>query len=106
MGQQPPRAASTQPGRVRSAVGIVALVVVVGMAGCSSDHPSGANIPTLPETAAALPDSAETPLLLDSAETPLLLDEAGPGAIGASGEGADNSRCAVCHLNLVVEELA
>jgi hypothetical protein len=46
----------------------------------------------------------EEPLLLLDDEPPMLLDD-GAGADPAAG-GADNSRCQVCHLNMVLEELA
>jgi hypothetical protein len=36
----------------------------------------------------------------------LLLDEGGGGATAVAVEGADNSRCHVCHFNFSTEELA
>jgi hypothetical protein len=49
------------------------------------------------------PPAKEKPLLLSDDDPPLLLDD-GLGIDPAAG--ADNSRCQVCHLNLVMEELA
>ncbi len=46
----------------------------------------------------------EVPLLLE--EEPALLLDDDPGADAASGPMADNSRCFVCHVNYMQEELA
>lgn len=46
----------------------------------------------------------EPPLLLD--DEPLLLLDDGPDASTATEEGADNSRCFVCHLNYASDDLA
>jgi hypothetical protein len=46
----------------------------------------------------------EVPLLLED-EPPLLLDD-DPGAEAEAGPMADNSRCFVCHVNYMQEELA
>ncbi len=45
----------------------------------------------------------DEPLLLD--DEPLLLDN-GPNASSSGGPVADNSRCYVCHINYMQEELA
>lgn len=47
-------------------------------------------------------NSSASDLLLEDA--PLLLSD--EGHLGMGGEGADNSRCFVCHLNYVTESLA
>ena len=39
-------------------------------------------------------------------DEPLLLLDDGPGAVPADASGADNSRCEVCHVNFVIEEMA
>jgi hypothetical protein len=49
------------------------------------------------------PAPGEAPLLLD--EGPLLLED-GPGPEEPAGPMADNSRCHVCHINYVKEEIA
>jgi hypothetical protein len=87
---------------MRNASSILALVVLLtvpaalirGEGDDTKQHPSK-------EKSSA---EEEKPLLLLDDEAPLLLDD---GAAGdpASG-GADNSRCKVCHLNMVMEELA
>lgn len=65
--------------------------------GCSSPETDRPGEPAAAE--------AEAPLLLDDA-APLLLGD-GPEWGAPLGEGAaDNSRCQVCHLNLVGEPLA
>jgi len=46
----------------------------------------------------------EPPLLLDD-EPPLLLDD-DPDAESSAGPGADNSRCFVCHINYMQEDIA
>jgi hypothetical protein len=51
------------------------------------------------------------PLLLEDdsaqpAESPPLLLEDGPASDGSSGPAADNSRCFVCHVNYMQEEIA
>jgi hypothetical protein len=48
------------------------------------------------------PAPKEKPLLLLDDEPPLMLDDGTDPAV----DGADNSRCQVCHLNLAMEELA
>ena len=46
----------------------------------------------------------DEPLLLD--DEPLLLLDDGPGVDLPVGSGADNSRCYVCHMNYVQEDIA
>ena len=46
----------------------------------------------------------ESPLLLD--DEPLLLLEDEPDALSADESGADNSRCFVCHINYMQEDIA
>jgi hypothetical protein len=46
----------------------------------------------------------DEPLLLDD-EPPLLLDD-DPDTKSAAGPGADNSRCFVCHINYMQEDIA
>lgn len=71
------------------------LGVAVGCAGPGRNNGTGSAETTSEE---------EAPLLLS--DEPLLLGDAGSLGDAGTGEGADNSRCAVCHLNLVIEELA
>ena len=51
------------------------------------------------------PAAKDKPLRLLDDEPPLMLDDKA-GAAPADASGADNSRCAVCHLNLTMEEQA
>lgn len=51
------------------------------------------------------PAAKDKPLLLLDDEPPLMLDDKAAGG-PADASGADNSRCAVCHLSLAKEELA
>jgi len=77
-------------------------------AGCAAG--GGSELPAVPdappaakaETDEPLPATAE-PLLLD--DVPLLLDD-GESSATSVVAGADNTRCHVCHLNYVQEDLA
>ncbi len=50
------------------------------------------------------PVTDDEPLLLD--DEPLLLLDDGPDVDLSAGSGADNSRCYVCHMNYVQEDIA
>jgi hypothetical protein len=60
--------------------------------------------PDEPQVGPSANADEEPPLLLD--DEPLLLLDDGPDESAAPEEGADNSRCFVCHMNYVREELA
>jgi len=85
-----------------SALAVVLLVACERQARHSSTHGPDAN----QEAEAAAPSGGdEEPLLLLDDEPPLLLDD-GAEEKPPKGPVADNSRCYVCHLNYVREELA
>jgi len=73
--------------------------------GCGQTKPSKQSAP---DSTSSQPRPSETggePLLLSDEEPLLLLDDAPEDAYADPG-AADNTRCAVCHLNLMEEELA
>ncbi len=78
---------------------ILAIILTMGLiavTGCEPDR--GANARSGP----ALSTYDESPLLLD--DEPLLLEDDPVGS--PSGPMADNSRCHVCHINYVNEDIA
>lgn len=82
----------------------LAVVAVIG-AGCEQpesvqEPPAGSE----PEKEIAKEDKQETPLLLD--DEPLLLLEDDEGSEVSAGPQADNSRCFVCHINYMEEDIA
>jgi hypothetical protein len=76
-------------------------VLISASAGCEqgrSDNKTQADSVSVKE-----PAKNEKPLLLDD-EPPLLLDDAAAGR--ADADMADNSRCFVCHINYMQEDIA
>ena len=77
---------------------------MVGVAGCERANT------TPPPTVATAQDHSEgaateeAPLLLE--EEPLLLLDDAPATDADNGPGADNSRCFVCHVNYMEEQIA
>ena len=63
------------------------------------ERPADRQIASAPETV-----TDDEPLLLDD-EPPLLLDD-GPDEDSSTGSMADNSRCFVCHINYMDEDIA
>jgi len=86
---------------------ILVAVAVVGM-GCEQTKPkqkpqTGVESKTSRESVASQESIRDDePLLLD--DEPLLLDD-GPDADMAAGPVADNSRCYVCHINYMQEDI-
>jgi hypothetical protein len=80
---------------------ILATVCAVGAALSQVAADDAAKDPKAPEK----PAKDEKPLLLLDDEPPLMLDDDPAGKPGEI-EGADNSRCHVCHLAFAKEELA
>ncbi|MBN2594368.1 MAG: hypothetical protein JXA81_12740 [Sedimentisphaerales bacterium] len=82
---------------------IAAVCVVLSLAGCRQETNACAKTefahPTSPPEA-----KDEAPLLLD--DEPLLLLEGEPQADQSDGPKADNSRCFVCHINYMQEDIA
>lgn len=88
---------------------ILAAVAVAGM-GCEQVE-SAQEEQTNPEpaanqqaVAAPEPPADDEPLLLD--DEPLLLLDEGPDEDSSTGSMADNSRCFVCHINYMEEDIA
>jgi len=85
--------------------GVVRLLVcaaaVLSAAGC--ERPAVTEGRASDSQAVAVESAPESPLLLED-EPALLLDDA--DAESESGPSADNSRCFVCHINYMQEELA
>ncbi len=79
----------------------IGLVLIFVGAGCDQSTTAKTNSQTRPTTVAVSAQPAKPPAKTDAA--PLLLDDE-PVAAKVEGQ-ADNSRCQVCHLNLVTEEL-
>ena len=80
----------------------ICLVLTFVGTGCDQSTTAKTNSQTRPTTAAAVvPQPVKPSAKTDAA--PLLLDDE-PVAVRVEGQ-ADNSRCQVCHLNLVAEEL-
>lgn len=87
---------------VRSVVPLLSALLV---ASCTGAPPGSSPEASLESPAGEPAESAPEPLLLEDDAPLLLLDESseeGPD----DGPMADNSRCHVCHMNYVEEELA
>lgn len=81
-------------------------LAAVAVAGSCCEQPESAQKPRVspePEKELAKGSKQESPLLLD--DEPLLLDD-DTGGDGPAGPAADNSRCFVCHMNLMDEDIA
>ena len=90
---------------MRYCVSILILVVIAfAVAGCEqieAEQDPKANLEPAANHGATADDE---PLLLDD-EPPLLLDD-DPDAESSARPAADNSRCFVCHINYVQEDIA
>lgn len=89
---------------MRSFIVIIAATLVIGV-GCEQTRSGGktassAKTPDLPIQRETAPKSNAGA----AKEAPLLLEDE-PEAKGASADTADNSRCQVCHINFMKEEL-
>ena len=84
------------------AVFILAAICIVG-AGC--EQPESVHKPQAGSEPAVKPaEESEAPLLLD--DKPLLLLDDEPDSGQSEGPEADNSRCFVCHINYMQEDIA
>ena len=79
---------------------IVTCIVIIGCEQAKSVQGPQAG----DESAAEVAKEEEAPLLLD--DEPLLLLDDEPDAEQSGGSGADNSRCFVCHVNYMQEDIA
>jgi hypothetical protein len=90
---------------MRHTIEIVAVIIVAfAAAGCDqikARHKEQTD--AKPQTSPGVMKDAGGPLLLD--DEPLLLLEDAPQASAAPLGGADNSRCYVCHINYVQEDI-
>jgi len=86
--------------------GVLAVIAVAGISG-EQIRPEEKAAGAPPATNASAPAKGPEPVSgapkPPAAEKPLLLLDEEPPAAAAKG-GADNSRCQVCHINLVKEE--
>ncbi|MHC4170696.1 MAG: multiheme c-type cytochrome [Planctomycetota bacterium] len=81
-------------------------LVVVAVIGACCEQPESVQKPQVssgPEKELAKENETEAPLLLDD-EPLLLLDDEGSEV--PTGPQADNSRCFVCHINYMEEDIA
>lgn len=76
---------------------LILAALVLGPAGCDRNRIERKSPTDIP------PAAGEAPLLLD--DKPLLLDD-GAGTDEPAQPAADNSRCHVCHVNYVREDIA
>jgi len=79
------------------------ILVAVTVAGTSCDQVDSAQTPHTNLEPAAITDN-EPLLLLD--DEPLLLLDDNPQSDSSAGPVADNSRCHVCHMNYIQEDIA
>jgi hypothetical protein len=84
---------------------LVFVAACIIVAGCHQENNAGAKTELAYSAKAKSPPEAkeQAPLLLD--EPPLLLKDE-PGANQPDGPQADNSRCFVCHINYMQEDIA
>ena len=93
-----------------SLLAIILTLGVVAVAGCKPDRETNATSqPAFSTNDESSLQRDDEPLLLD--DEPLLLDEEpllleDNPVVSPSGPMADNSRCHVCHLNYVIEDIA
>ena len=78
------------------------ILVAVTVAGTSCDQVDSAQTPQTNTEPMAVKN--DEPLILD--DEPLLLLDDSPESGEATGPVADNSRCHVCHLNYIQEDIA
>ena len=83
---------------------VVAVVVVIG---ACCEQPQSVQKPQVssePEKELTKETEQDAPLLLE--DEPLLLLDDDEGSQGSDGPEADNSRCFVCHINYMEEDIA
>ncbi|MHC4229483.1 MAG: multiheme c-type cytochrome [Planctomycetota bacterium] len=84
---------------------LMILLVAICIVGISCEQAKNVRQPQAAgEPVAEVANEEESPLLLD--DEPLLLLDDEPDAGGSDGPQADNSRCFVCHINYMQEDIA
>ena len=84
---------------------LVSLLIAIFIVGIGCEQTKSVQQPqVVDEPVAEVAEQAEAPLLLD--DEPLLLLDDEPDAGQPDGPQADNSRCFVCHINYMQEDIA